>query len=168
MKLTAKQHKNIIAMQKLERDFRGTYLSNCAWIESMLADAICRYFCTDETKRNLLFSEVFTGSGLQFRAKIMLFKSIIASVDSALLNQYEPIIDLMQNKVRFFRNRIAHCHLDSNIKAVEEFDGKRIAIVFYEDGEKKNQFLSYDYMKTKNGELEEVKKGLLKFLNEAN
>ena len=40
--------------------------------------------------------------------------------------------------------------------------------VFYEDGEKKNQFLSYDYMKTKNGELEEVKKGLLKFLNEAN
>ncbi len=110
-------------------------------IELLVGDIISRHFCPEEERHSLLFSLVINETDLTFSSKINIFSQLLQLKYPDLLNRYPKVIDDLE-KVRRFRNRIAHAMLD----ATEEFLGKkyedRIQLVYYKGGEEKKQVVT--------------------------
>ena len=55
---------------ELAREMRGSYLNSVAVLETEMAEIITGYFCKEDYRKDLFFSEVATGQILSFSVKI--------------------------------------------------------------------------------------------------
>ena len=116
-------------------------MEQAIWIDVILTDILARYFAPDEGKRRLLSSEVLAGPDVSFSGRINILERIISHSYAIFGNKSPKLCDQL-NKIRRFRNRLAHAHLDTGEKFMAKWPGDRIQIVFYEDGATKTQVIT--------------------------
>ena len=125
----------------IAKHLRGAFMDQAIWIDVIVTDILAQYFVPDSGKRMLLSSDVLAGPDSSFSSRIKLLKKIISRSYSSFAQEYPDICDRL-DKVRRFRNRLAHAHLDTSEAFIGKLYQDRIQIVFYEDGREKTQVIT--------------------------
>jgi len=145
----------------LARHVRGSFMEQAIWIDVLVADILAQYFAPDEDKRALLISEVLTGQGSTFSRNINTLRKVVSRSYASFSEEYPDFFSQLE-KIRKFRNRLAHAHLDTSDKFIAEGHEDRIRIVFYEDGIAKTQVITVEDSNKRLGESSAVLSQLLK------
>jgi len=127
-------------MHAYARDWRGRVLNTAAVIERDIALIIAHYFCTDE-KKLFFFSEVATSHFFSFRSKIMILKKILKKDYQFFLENCPNLLGNLE-KVKNYRNVIAHSTLDVTDDALKRKPEKGIGFIRYQDGSRSVNVLS--------------------------
>lgn len=127
----------------LARDIRGNFIEQTIWIDHVLSELLADYFCEDAKKRALLFSEVISGVDSRFSSRISLLKTILHLHRPDLEAAYSSVCEKL-DKVRRFRNRLAHSHVKADPEDIAKSQDGRITFCFYEDGVEKEYVASRD------------------------
>jgi hypothetical protein len=139
------EDERIIANQKLHaavREIRGRILNSMAVIDVNISKILSDYFCTVPDKKNLLMSEVFTSQSYGLRTKVMLLKKILErDVDFYLKDHNWLFPDL--EKLRKFRNDLAHATIDVSEKAHKKAD-TQVGFIFYKNGKPQTKIVTFE------------------------
>ena len=135
----------------LAQQFRGSFMEQAIWIDVIITDILAQYFVPNEDKRMLLSSDVLAGPDISFSGRISILERIISRSYSSFAQEAPKFCDRL-NKIRRFRNRLAHAHLDTSDNLLAKWSGDRIQIIFYEDGQAKTQVIT---VKENNDRLQE-------------
>ena len=135
-------------MFRLAQEIRGPFLEQAIFIEKLIEDIIAHHFCPDESRRDLFLSLVINGTDLTFSNKIAIFERLMILCYRHLLEKHEHLVDEIQ-KIRKFRNRIAHAMLDSSDAFLAHGYDDRIQLVYLEDGRKKQQVITLAERRTR-------------------
>jgi len=142
------------------RDLRGALIDQAIWIDVILTEILARYFVPDEGKRMLFSSDVLTGSDSSFSGRIAVLRKVVSRSYAAFQEAYPDFFDRL-DKIRRFRNRLAHAHLDTSDAFVAKAHVDRIQLVFYEDGVTKTQVVTADECRSRLAECSEVVRQLV-------
>jgi len=126
---------------ELAKQIRAPFLEQAIYIEGLVEDIISRHFCPDEDRFNLFFSLIINRTDLTFSSKIDILERLIRLRYADLLDKYPKLIDEL-TKLRKFRNRIAHAILDSSDAFLAKKFTDRIQLIYYEDGQTKQQIVT--------------------------
>jgi hypothetical protein len=149
---------NVIAF---DTDVRGTYLFKSTWIETLLNQIISYYFCSDDKiKRNQILSILI--HDLNFSNKIRVFLNIMKS-NYYEINKKHPELKKDLEQVRDWRNKFAHCMLDTTVEYIKKNTGK-IRYEFYSDGKKQYLEITENSIHKKISEIENLQFTLLEIL----
>src|SRR6185437_14279958 len=88
-------------------------------------------------------SDVLTGRDATFSGRCAVLEKVVASFYPAFHKEQEKLFDGL-SKMRRTRNRLAHAHLDTNDEFLSKDHTDRIQLVFYEDGERKQQMITVE------------------------
>jgi hypothetical protein len=130
-------------LYNLAQQMRGSFMEQAIWIDVILTDILARYFAPDESKRMFLSSEVLAGPYVSFSGRISILERIISRSYVPFGNTCPKLCEQL-NKIRRFRNRLAHAHLDASDAFMAKWPGDRIQIVFYEDSAAKTQVITVE------------------------
>ena len=145
----------------LAEKIRGAFIEQTIWIDHLLSDMLAVFFCADQSKRALLFSEVLTGQDFRFSTRISLLEAVLEKLRPDLAKPAESLIKKL-DKIRRLRNRLAHSHLNATREEIAKLgEHKRITFCFYEDGERKEQTISEEEWRVRMAETSEVMQALL-------
>ena len=140
--------KKIKLLMEIDKNFRAPFILHAIVIEQMVGEIISRHFCSDEKKREEFFASILNGGDITFHEKTQILHGILKRNYSTALKQYPKLIGRL-DKVRRFRNRLAHAALDlSDIDDVSE-NTEHITLAFYEDGVKKTHPISKDELQSR-------------------
>ena len=89
----------------------------------------------------MFFSEIATGQILSFLAKIDLLKKILKLDYPGYLDNYPNLFSELE-KVRKFRNKIAHATIDVSDTALDKKEIDGVGFVFYKNGKRQVQFIT--------------------------
>jgi hypothetical protein len=148
-------------LHAIARDIRGNFIDQAIWIDVLITDILAQYFVPDEGKRRLLSSEVLARSDASFSGCIDILRKVVFRSYVTFKDEYPDLFDKL-GKIRRFRNRLAHAHLDTSTEFVAKGHKDRIQIVFYEDGATKTQIITFKESKTRLAECSAVMLQLLK------
>jgi hypothetical protein len=148
-------------LHALARDLRGNFIDQAIWIDVLITDILSQYFAPEEGKRGLLTSDVLAGPDVSFSGRINILKKVVSRSYVTFKNEYPDLFDKL-GKIRRFRNRLAHAHLDTRTDFVAKGHKDRIQIVFYEDGATKTQIITVEESKARLSECSVVMFQLLK------
>ena len=140
---------------KLSEEIRGAFMDRAIWIDTILTDALAAYFCLDEERRRLLQSDVLTGLDTTFSGRIRILKTLLTLRLKEWAADHEDLVPKL-DKIRKFRNRLAHSLIDSSEKFLSQGHKDRVQFVFYEEGQQKYQLVTVDEMKKRLAECSEV------------
>lgn len=135
--------KRIDAQYSLSAEIRAPFLEQAIAIDRLVADIISQHFCPNEEKRNLFFSLITNGTTITFSASINMLKTLLKVCYPDLDDKHSELIRELE-KIRDFRNRIAHSMLDTSDEYLEKGYTDRIRLVFHRDGEQKHQIITKD------------------------
>lgn len=135
-------------------------MEQAIWVDHLLSDMLAHYFCEEKEKRALLFSEVITGVDFRFSTRISLLFSILEIRHPELSKKYGVLQDRL-DKLRRFRNRLAHSHLKATAEEIKNVHKGAVTFCFYEDGETKEQVVSRDELKKRLAESSDLLDQLL-------
>jgi hypothetical protein len=141
-------------------NLRGGFIDQAIWIDLVVTDILARYFVPDVAKRALLASEVITGPDSSFSGRINVLRKVVSRSYPAFATQYPALFDRL-DKIRRFRNRLAHAHLDTGDDFLAKEHMDRVQLVFYEDGETKTQVVTFEEFRARLAECSEIVKQLL-------
>jgi hypothetical protein len=145
----------------LSQQIRGVFMDQTIWLDVMITDILASYFVTDPKKRALLSSDVLSGPDQTFSGRISLLQKIVNRSYKAFADEHPNLFDRL-GKIRQFRNRLAHSHLDTS----DEFLGKgytdRIQINFFKNGEELSQAITVEDSRQRLKECSEVLLQLVK------
>ncbi len=125
----------------LVRDMRGSFLEQSIWIDHILSELLAEYFCDNDKIRPLFFSEVIGGADFRFSSRITLLGSIMKAYHPQLAPKQKSLCDRL-DKVRRFRNRLAHSHVKADPEDIARAQDDKFTLVFYEDGMSKEYIAS--------------------------
>jgi hypothetical protein len=126
---------------ELAKHVRGAFMDQAIWIDVIVTDILAQYFVADTGKRMLLTSDVIAGPDSSFSSRIQLLGKIVSRSYTSFAQEYPNICDRL-DKIRRFRNRLAHAHLDTSDAFMRKGYKDRIQIAFYEDGTEKTQVIT--------------------------
>ena len=144
----------------LAKEIRGTFMEQTIWIAHFMSDMIANYFCDDKKKRELLFSEVITGDDFRFSTRIALLFDILEKSHPDVLLRTKGLKDRL-DKIRRFRNRLAHSHLKATDAEIEKAQERFVTFCFYEDGMMKEQVVTKEDLRDRLVETSKVLDELL-------
>jgi len=133
--------RHLMQVEEKSIDVRGRFLAQAIRIESVIEDIISCHFCPDEDKSRLFRSLIMNNTDFTFSSKIKILEKLLKKYYADLFDRYPKIIN-DANKIRRFRNKIAHTDLDLSQKVWAERRSDRIRLVYYEDGERKEQIVT--------------------------
>lgn len=139
IKRNSEEGKQLQQLYQLAKEIRGPYLDQAITIELLVGDIISQHFCPEEDRRNLFFSLVI--SELNFFAKIRILEKLLELRYPDLVKKHPTIISELE-KVRSFRNRIAHSMLDTSDEFLAKGYTDRIQLDIYKDGKRKQQVVT--------------------------
>jgi hypothetical protein len=116
-------------------------MDQAIWIDVIVTDILAQYFAPDPVKRRLLSSNVIAGPDSSFSSRIQLLRKILARAYTSFSDEHPNLCDQL-DKIRRFRNRLAHAHIDTSDVFLAKAHTDRIQITFYEDGEAKSQLIT--------------------------
>ena len=128
-------------LHKLSQSIRGAFLDQAIAVEMLCSDIIAQHFCPEVEKRYMFFSLVLSGGSLSFSSKTRIFRSIMKMCYPDLLEKF-PELKVSLEKIRKFRNRIAHSMLDSSEEFLDRGYEDRIRVEFYKEGKMRKQVIS--------------------------
>lgn len=140
---------------ELDKSIRGPFLIQAIAVDEIVSDIISQYFCPDVEKRHLFFSLIINGGDLAFSDKINIFDKMLQLVYPDLANQHDGIKDRL-DKIRKFRNRLAHAMPDTSEEYLLKKYQDRIRLVYFEDGARKQQELFINDTNKRLGECTKV------------
>jgi hypothetical protein len=129
------------ALFAIARDIRGNFIDQAIWIDVLITDILAQYFVPDEGKRRLLSSDVLAGPDASFSGRIDILRKVVFRSYVTFKEEYPDLFDKL-DKIRRFRNRLAHARLDTRTEFVAKGHEDRIQIVFDEDGTTKTQIIT--------------------------
>jgi hypothetical protein len=118
------------------RQLRGRLLNTLAVIDVRVSRLLAAYFCHNDDRRNLAFSEVFV-SRLRLEYKARLLEKIVKKEFSWYLERHTPNVFKDLHEVREFRNTLAHATVDVSEEALAKDPAKEVGFVYYKDGQRK-------------------------------
>jgi len=142
------EEKQIDKQYQLDREIRGSILEQAITIEGFVEDIIATHFCPDLERRYLLHSLIISTPHLGFPSKVKILKGLLRICYPDLLQNFPDVIDEL-DKVRRFRNRIAHSALDTTPEWLANKFTDRIRLVYYKDGRREQQVVTLDDIKEK-------------------
>lgn len=149
MELTDKsddEEKQIDKQYQLDREIRGSILEQAITIEGFVEDIIAIHFCPDLERRYLLHSLIISVPHLGFPSKVKILEGLLRICYPDLLQKFPKGIDEL-DKVRRFRNRIAHSALDTTPEWLANKFADRIRLLYYKDGRREQQVVTLDDVK---------------------
>ena len=126
---------------ELAKHIRGGFMDQSIWIDTILTDILATHFCPDPIKRGLLSSDVIAGPDSAFSSRIQLLRKILKTSYGSFTQEHPNFCDQL-DKIRRFRNRLAHAHLDTSDAFLSKGYTDRIQLAFYEEGERKTQVIT--------------------------
>jgi hypothetical protein len=117
-------------------EVRGKFLTGAAWIEMLLSDIIATYFCTNEQRRPLFFSEIAVELSLYRKTELLIkllkqeFPTIVTS---------HPRLKTQLDGLRTFRNLLAHSHIDTSRSALSTRTQNEVTFIYYRNGKTERQ-----------------------------
>jgi uncharacterized Fe-S cluster-containing protein len=126
---------------KLDHQIRAPFIVDAIIIDGLVSDIIASHFCDDTSNREELFSLVLNGGEISFSQKIGMLSRIMKKHYPNMLRQAPKLIDTLE-KIRKFRNRMAHAMYDSSPDYVRKSRKNEIQLVFFEGGMKKTQVVT--------------------------
>lgn len=133
-KLSKEESQQLKLLCELSTEIRGKFLDQAIPIEWIIDDIISQHFCPEETRRMLYFSSV--PPELTFFSKTRIFKTILEICYPDLLEKHHNVMKEIE-KIRNFRNKIAHSILEATPNFLKNGYNDRIRLGYYEKGEKK-------------------------------
>jgi hypothetical protein len=133
--------RQLVQLFELAQRIRAPFLELAISIEKVIEDIIAQHFCPEENRRILFFSLVINGTDLTFSSKIRILERLLELCYPDIIKKYPKLIDEIQ-KVRRFRNRIAHAMLDSTETFLSQKHTDRIQLTYHEDGQTKHQIIT--------------------------
>lgn len=118
------------------RQLRGRLLNTLAVIDVGVSRLLAAYFCHDDDRRDLAFSEVFV-SRLRLEYKARLLEKIVKKEFGWYLERHTPNVFKDLHEVREFRNTLAHAAVDVSDEALAKDPKQEIGFVYYKDGERR-------------------------------
>jgi hypothetical protein len=149
---TTDHEQELEAVTALSAEIRGEFLDLAIFAELVITDIIARHFCPDEDRYMLFFSVVMTNPDLKFSTKEDMLREILKLRYRDILDAHGDLIDQV-GKVRRWRNRLAHSHLDTSERFLSKGHKDRIQLIYYEAGRVKQQVISVDDSKAKLAEV---------------
>lgn len=138
---------------------RGTFIDQAIWIDLIVTDLVARYFVEDRAKRSLFFSDVISGPDSSFSGRIAILKKAVLRSYQDFLDQQPRIFDQL-DKIRRFRNRLAHSSVNYRKGGPTVDGGHRVVLEFHEDGEQKSQIVTAIEFRARLAECTEVIRSL--------
>jgi len=123
-------------LHEFAAELRGKFLNGVAWIDIVLAEILAQYFCQNEKRQALFFSEI--ANDLRFAAKSAVLEKILQREYPKVLASY-PRLRQRLDKLRMFRNRLAHAHIDTSEATLNTKTPDEVTFIFYDDGKVKRQ-----------------------------
>jgi hypothetical protein len=148
-------------MYDLARDVRGSFMEQAIWIDVVVTDILAQYFAPDKDKRMLLSSDVLAGPNSSFGDRIKLLEKVVSRSYRSFAQECPNLSDRL-DKIRRFRNRLAHAHLDTSDEFIAKGHKDRIQITFYQDGTAKSQVVTVEESNNRLKECSAVMTQLLK------
>jgi hypothetical protein len=134
--MTPEELKNSHKLHEFASELRGKLLNGAAWIDMLLCEIITSYFCTNQNRRALFFSEI--GVDINLYRKTELRLKILKREFPVILVSY-PRLQEQLNAFRKFRNLLAHSHIDTSKLALGAKSTDEVTFIFYENGKTKRQ-----------------------------
>jgi hypothetical protein len=128
-------------LYELTKHIRGAFMDQAIMIDVIVTAILARYFAPDADKRMLLSSDVIAGPDSSFSSRIRLLQKIVSRSYSSFEQEHPAFCDHL-DKIRRFRNRLAHAHLDTSDEFMAKGYTDRIQLVFYENGTEKTQVIT--------------------------
>lgn len=132
---------------------RGTFMDQTIWLDTIITGLLVLYFTEDEKKQSVL-SEALTGRDFSFSARIELLENVVKLSFPAFVSTHLDLFTKL-DKIRRFRNRLAHAQLDTSDEFLAK-GGEKIRLTFYENGEAKHQVITFADVKTRLAECSQV------------
>lgn len=139
----------------LATKIRGPFINYVIDIERIINDIIANFFCSNESRRRLFFSSVLNGSELSFSQKTRILKAAIEYDYPEIYQAYPKLFDQL-DKIRRFRNRLAHAMLDTTEDFLNKRVKDRIQLTYFEDGQTKQQVVTQSEIKKRLAECSQV------------
>jgi len=131
------------ALHEMMKSIRGTIIDQAIWADVIVTDILAEFFAPDRKRRMLLLSDVLTGRDATFSGRVAVLEKVVTSFYPAFLDENKKLFDGL-SKMRRLRNKLAHAQLDTSLEFLEKECTDRIQLVFYEDGEKKQQVITVE------------------------
>lgn len=144
----------------IDYNVRGAFILQTVTIDYLISDILSAHFSNDPDKHNQLYSFLIMPE-LQFRTKIQVFKKIMKKYYPNLVKRFGDLFKLLE-KIRKFRNRVAHAMLDTSEKFLEKRYTDRIRYYYYQDGQKKTQVIKKNEFHNRLAECSQTIKMLIK------
>ena len=124
-------------------DLRGRYLSFTSVLETMLSEIITKYFCNNDQRKGLFFTEIANGQAMSFSIKINILSKIIKKDYRDILLKYPDIIKRL-NVIRDFRNKLAHAAVDLSEDALEKDGRFGVGFITFKNGKRHIKHVSLE------------------------
>jgi hypothetical protein len=147
-------------LYELAKHVRGAFMDQAIWIDVIVTDILAQYFAPDTNKRMLLSSDVIAGPDASFSSRIRLLQKILLRSYTSFAQEFPKLCDQL-DKIRRFRNRLAHAHLDTSDAFMSKGYEDRIQLVFFEDGSEKTQMITIEESNVRLKECSDVVRQLL-------
>jgi hypothetical protein len=69
--MTPEELKNSHKLHKFASELRGKFLNGATWIDMVLCEIITSYFCTNQNRRTLFFSDVGVDISLYRKTELL-------------------------------------------------------------------------------------------------
>ena len=129
------------ALHALMREIRGTSIDQAIWIDVFVTDMLASFFCADKERRALLSSDVLAGRDASFSGRLEVLESIARKWFPEFLSSHGRLFEQL-DKIRRFRNRLAHSRLDTTEAILAKGYTDRIQLIFNENGAEKTQVVT--------------------------
>ena len=123
------------------------------WLDTIITGLLVLYFTEDEKKQSVQ-DEALTGRDFSFSARIELLEKVVRLSFAAFVSTHLDLFTKL-DKVRRFRNRLAHAQLDTSDEFLAR-SGEQIRLMFYENGEANHQVITFTAVKSRLAECSQV------------
>jgi len=125
------------------RELRGRYLNCAAVLDTQLAEILTEYFCKDDYRRDLFFSEIATGQQFSFRVKIELLTKILKNDCKEYINIHPELLKTL-SRIKDYRNKLAHATIDVSDEALSKDKISGVGLVIYRNGKREIDFITFE------------------------
>jgi hypothetical protein len=129
---TNDRDKKVAKVMKLDMIIRGAYLAHVIPIEELVKDIISYHFCSDEEKRKQFISLILNGRDYTFSFGIEILEKLLDISYHDLIKRFPKLIDDL-NKIRKFRNWLAHSALDTSDQFLSKNHTDKIRLISYDE-----------------------------------
>lgn len=128
-------------LHELVRNIRGACIDQAIWIDVLVTDILAQYFCPSKEKRPLLISQVLTGRDSSFSGRLDVLQKIVKRSFSDFSKRHPNFFEQL-DKLRRFRNRLAHARVDTSDAFIEKGQTDRIVLMLDEGGTTKTHVVT--------------------------